>query len=513
MSTFNYYVDWEAAPGGDGSIGTPFQTIDEARAETGAKILDTTIGAGDLVYWQIAPGTYREEVSTSNYKVADVDLTIRSTGSAPVIVKASEVESSWTADTGSIYYCTWTNDWWVSLDDEGLIYGGVQYDAGWDAWWSSVDGPWYYMLEAAYDTTVGDARAQMLSRREGVFVNETTPLLQVLSKDDMVAGTFFVDQTADRIYVWLADSSDPANHTMELTSRDRCFDFDNMADIRFERINTLHSGLRGFDVITSTNVRFTRCRAEWNVNMGVQTNNCSSIQQIRSHFDNNGDLGWSCAFCGEGGTLTCDCLSANYNNWHGANADAGNWRVAGIKFYAVAHVTINNLTAIGNYTYGLWFDRWCCDIEINHPYLVNNYGPGLFWEISPGPCVINYPTITGNGLHDAIQPALTTHDCGVLINSASNITMNYPKIWGNHGKQWYIENSGRQARLWGEYGELDEYSAAINVTDHVIRRKLDDGEQFIETYGSNSVLSAYWNLLTVTPSRAETELEPELDQG
>jgi len=182
LETASIYVD--AVNGSNSNPGTasaPLQTIGAgaALAETNNQ---NSIGSKVI----INPGDYREAV-TLNWTPNTTTLPITFQAAIPgtAIVSGADVWTGWTPYSGnsSIY----TN-------------------------------PWPYAWGLCTAAGVGPAQADIVLRREMVFVNGTM-LTEVLSLNEVTVGTFFVDETGGTIYAWPPTGTNMGSATVEVSTR------------------------------------------------------------------------------------------------------------------------------------------------------------------------------------------------------------------------------------------------------------------------------------------------------
>ena len=194
----SYYVAQSAPGAADQNPGTekaPFKTIGAAMK---------LVKPGDTVL--VGRGTYREEVvwKGEDWKNPQVRTTLAaSPGTRPVIKGSDVVTAAWTkaevklttapaaappsAGTAPIYSCPWERySQMVFVDEQPLQQIG---------------------LRGSPARAKGNNGFQFTKQWDGKSVADLRP------------GSFYMDGEAKRLYVWLADGSNPARHTIEASVR------------------------------------------------------------------------------------------------------------------------------------------------------------------------------------------------------------------------------------------------------------------------------------------------------
>lgn len=168
-----YYV----SPGGsDSNSGTstlsPWKTV--------AQVNSANLQPGDVVYFQ-AGGQWRETLSPTGGGVQGSPVTFAWYGSGPPpVISGSDVVTGWSPYSGSVY----------SAPASATVYN-VYVDGGPNWGLTEACG-----LPGSSPAITGDCAIGA-----------------------MTAGSWFHDSTANKLYVWLSDGSNPAAHTVEAATR------------------------------------------------------------------------------------------------------------------------------------------------------------------------------------------------------------------------------------------------------------------------------------------------------
>ena len=218
------------------------------------------VAPGDSV--MIHDGVYRESVVVEKSGSADRPIRFEVAPTARVFVDGTDVITRWRSE---------------KQDRDRIV------SAAW---------PHRFMGWSRTMTHPDDDHHLLIGRAEQVFVQDY-PLRQVLRRDRMERGTFFVDDKARRLYVWGSANEDLTERRVEASVRDSLWegrgDFVHLRGVRFRHAaNAAQQGAARFhgrgDVVED-------CVFE-------QTNSCGATflgpDQIvrRCTFQDNGQLGW-----------------------------------------------------------------------------------------------------------------------------------------------------------------------------------------------------------------------------
>jgi hypothetical protein len=161
----NHYVDSSAAGGGDGSIGTPWNTIAQVNAHT--------FVADDFIYFKCG-SLFREQLTIGQSGSSGHPITYASydTGAKPKIFGSVQL-TTWTSDTGH-WVCTYSGTiepvWFINASDGKTKWGNkkaskaacvAEYD-----WYSNGSSVWCY---AATDPDVRYTSVEAGVRTAGVL--------------------------------------------------------------------------------------------------------------------------------------------------------------------------------------------------------------------------------------------------------------------------------------------------------------------------------------------------------
>jgi len=414
---------WHAAPAELPGIAqeTQFRTISEAAAR---------VAAGDTVV--IHGGTYREHVVVEASGTAEQPIRFVAAPGERAVVTGADLLTEWeTVDAQQhIYRAPWPHDF---------------------LWRSSR-------------THLGDDFHVLIGRAEQVIVNGYL-LHQVLRREQLSRGSFYVDLEAKQLYLWGA-----AAEAMGPRVRVEASVRPTIWESRGEHIH-----LRGLRFRYAAN-HAQRGAARFAGNSGVvedcvfeRTNgngasfNGEDIVARRCTFQDNGQLGF-----GGGGPhrlLVTGCLVRN-NNTKGFNRD---WEGGGNKIALARGVVFEKSMFIENRGSGVWFDIGNEDCVVRNCLIADNEECGIFYEISYR-LHAHDNVIVGNGFGEAANA------WGILsaisFSSSPGCVIERNLLVGNNEglsfreqerTTWHIGDPDRdENRIWNHDEEVRHNAIAYN---------------------------------------------------
>jgi hypothetical protein len=114
----------------------------------------------------VNPGIYREDISIGSYNITSAPLTVEAASTGTGIISASEILTGWTEESANVYSTT-------RLADLGVC-----------------------AIPSVWPTNF----APIARRAEMVFVNGV-PLTHTMTYQELVPGTFFVDESTNMMFV------------------------------------------------------------------------------------------------------------------------------------------------------------------------------------------------------------------------------------------------------------------------------------------------------------------------
>ena len=374
----------------------------------------TTIGKGVV---RLEPGdtlllhagVYREEVTIDKSGTAQQPITIRAAEGETAILTGADRITDWSLIPGS------------------------------DRVYST---PWPYKFVAWNKTYThpNDDYHRLIGRCEQVFINGY-PLHQVLERDKLSRGTFFVDIEAQRLYIQPADNQEVAKNKalVEASTRDQILRVRGryvvVKGLRFRyAANRAQQGAAQFsgDHVTVEDCTFEYANASGATFAGKDTiiRNCT--------FQHNGQLGFGANRAHN--LLLTGCTVRN-NNTKGF--DRG-WEAGSNKICLTRGAILENSVFTENRGNGIWFDIGNEDCQVRNCLIANNENAGIFYEISYG-LHAHDNVIVGNGF--AFTPGAWGAAAGISLSSSPSCTIERNLILGNKEGFNFREQSRSTPRI------------------------------------------------------------------
>jgi hypothetical protein len=383
------YVDPNV--GNDSNPGTqakPLQTI-QAAASLASQNNKKKIGTRVT----LNPGTYRESVQyNAGGGNTTAPITFEAADNGTAILSGSDLYTDWKA-SGNVFTHSWTS-----------LGGDCAVPSEWPSMWPIV------------------------LRREMVFVNGT-PLTQVISSEEMIEGTFYVDDGGGQISVWPPTGTNMSTATVEVAVRPGVFTLAGATNfvfrgLTFEHAATCPQGGNALTINNSTSVLVDTDNFLWNNDAGLgfyETNNVVVQNSVANH---NGAEGFSAI---QGKNYNYNNDETSYNNWRGAMAAFYGWSYSGTKILLMHTADFNGFKTYYNQTGGIWFDTDNQNITLENLASSNNLQYGMLLEASEGPITITDSQFCNN--HDNEDPANSTGTLG--SGNAEYVTVSGSLFYNN----------------------------------------------------------------------------------
>jgi hypothetical protein len=206
---------------------------------------------------------------------------------------------------------------------------------------------------------------------EGFFIDDK-PLTQVLSRNSVEAGRFYIDPVSDKIYF----ADDPTQRKVEVTAAIFAF-ASNARNVLIRNIivekyaNAAQSG--AIHAMTAAGWTIENVEARWNSGAGIALGSGGRVRSSNVH--HNGQIG----IVGVGRVIEIDGNSISDNNTRGFDFK---WEAGGVKIGLSDGVTMRNNHAYDNVGPGLWCDIECRNVLYERNVVERNHDAGIFHEIS-----------------------------------------------------------------------------------------------------------------------------------
>lgn len=392
---------------------------------------------GDTVI--IHSGIYREAVVIEKSGKPNNPITFQAATGAGVIMTAADRISEWTEVKG-----------------DGSIY--------------SAPWPHEFITWNRHHTHPDDDYHRLIGRCEQVFVNGYA-LRQVLDRDKLARGTFYVDLDDKRLYVWNYDNQDVSSRkvTVEASVHDRILtvkgDYVTVKGICFRyAANRAQHGAVEF---SGNDLTVEDCVFEYSNASGAAFRG-EDITVRRCTFQHNGQLGFG---AGRAHRLLMTGCTVRNNNIKGFNRG---WEAGGNKICLARGVVLENSTFIENRGNGIWFDIGNEECTVRNCLIAFNEDAGIFYEISYG-LHAHDNVIVGNGL--AGTPGAWGANAGISISSSPNCLIERNLLIGN--KEGF--NFREQSRSTPQID--DRKSEPVWNHDHIVRNNVIAYNRDAQTWG------------------------------
>lgn len=366
------FVSVGGSDSASGSQDAPWRTIQYA--------VNSTPSGGTVV---IRGGTYREFISLSNKT-----LTLQPYPQEQVWVKASVEVTGWVAD-GS----TWRKD-------------------GWTPKFTNLTTPSGYI----------DPNYPLAGYPDMVFV-DGQPLRQVASRSAVVAGTFYVDTSGQKLYI----GTNPAGRTVEGSAYKNTLLLYNAPNSKILGMGFMHAAstansASGSVILdTSPGVVVENNTFAWNAASGFQVGQASHDAVVRGNqFLYNGLVGadsW-----GGPQRLT---FTNNYAARNNQERFSIYWAAAGLKFTNIINSTVADNVVENNDGPGIWCDNSCVGVKIVRNMVRANTYQGIMYEISDDAIIasnviVNNASSGGGGVYVSASANVRVYNNTIVSSAVSN---------------------------------------------------------------------------------------------
>lgn len=273
-------------------------------------------------------------------------------------------------------------------------------------------------------THPGDGYHKMIGRCEQVFILNY-PLLQVLERNSLSRGTFYVDLEAKRLYVCPRDDTDLSKNPLLVEASSRQLLWQNkgayihLRGLRFRyAANMAQHGAVEFE---GGHGIVEDCVFESMNSIGA-TFSTPDLTVRRCVFQNNGQLGFG-AYRAHN-LLFTECMVRN-NNVKGFSRG---WEAGGNKLVLCRGVILEKSQFVNNRGSGVWFDIGNEQCTIRNCLIADNEDAGIFYEISYS-LHAHDNVIVGNGFNET--PGSWGAAAAICLSSSPNCTIERNLMVGN----------------------------------------------------------------------------------
>ncbi|MEW6144665.1 MAG: right-handed parallel beta-helix repeat-containing protein [Thermodesulfobacteriota bacterium] len=430
LSAAEIYVDGNNPYASDNNAGTnarPLKTISKA-----AYLADKNNKNNIQTTVIVNPGTYRESIAlpfVSDHSNTEAAIIFKASSPGSVIISGSDIWTGWKKESSyNIYSRNWPYNW------------------------GAVPQPW----------PNDENLAEIVRRREIVFVGGKI-MKQVLSYKELLANSFYVSESQDKIYVRMPAGVDINNYRVEVAVRSKLFTVDSRKNVTirgfvFQHANTAVDG-NAVDINNSSNILVEDNSFIWNNWGGLRFNSSNNITARGNVANHNGGRGmeaWRIK------NLLFEENTTSFNNWRGVRGNFTGFAVAGLKHLRIHDGTYRRHVSVGNKTRGFWCDFDCSDVTVEDAILTNNLKDGIFVEASEGPVTIQDSAICNN-----------EEGPGIIGDNSQYVTLDGNVFYGNGDSQIAVRgvNTGRTVDNWETGKKMNLYTRNWTVVYNVIMGK------------------------------------------
>ena len=393
-------------------------------------------GPGDMVI--IHSGIYREAVVIEKDGNPDNPITFQAAAGAGVVMTGADRISEW-----------------ADVKGDGRIY--------------STPWPYEFITWNRQHTHPDDDYHLLIGRCEQVFINGYA-LRQVLERDKLARGTFYVDLEGKRLYVWNYNNQEIGKRAIvEASVRGSILavkgDYVTVKGIRFRyAANRAQHGAVEF---SGNHLTVEDCIFEYTNSSGAAFRG-EDITVRRCTFQHNGQLGFGAS---RSHRLRITGCTVRNNNIKGYNRG---WEAGGNKICLALGVVLENSTFVENRGNGIWFDIGNEDCTVRNCLIAYNEDAGIFYEISYG-LHAHDNVIVGNGL--AGTSGAWGASAGISISSSPDCLVERNLLLANKEGFNFREQMRSTPRIDNRKGE------PVWNHDHIIRNNVIALNRDAQTWG------------------------------
>ncbi len=393
-------------------------------------------GPGDTVI--IHSGIYREAVVIEKSGNPDNPITFQAAAGAGVVMTGADLISEW-----------------ADVKGDGRMY--------------STFWPHEFITWNRQHTHPDDDYHLLIGRCEQVFINGYA-LRQVLERDKLARGTFYVDLEGKRLYVWNYNNQEIGKRAIvEASVRGSILavkgDYVTVKGIRFRyAANRAQHGAVEF---SGNHLTVEDCIFEYTNASGAAFRG-EDVTVRRCTFQHNGQLGFGAS---RAHRLRITGCTVRNNNIKGYNRG---WEAGGNKICLARGVVLENSTFVENRGNGIWFDIGNEDCTVSNCLIAYNEDAGIFYEISYG-LHAHDNVIVGNGL--AGTSGAWGASAGISISSSPDCLVERNLLLANKEGFNFREQIRSTPRIDNRKGE------PVWNHDHIIRNNIIALNRDAQTWG------------------------------
>ena len=452
-----FVVDQKNAGAKDDNPGTaeaPFKTINKAA---------TVARAGDTV--TVKAGVYREFVGLYQSGTAAAPIVFRAEPPGSVVVSGADVFTNWEPVPGAegVFSTPWTNVFVIGQDDKGQP---VEFHPDNQPLWGRAEQAVVDSKQLKPCSNLDELRKAHTEYTSASNKSDSPVLKTPLPNlGPQFNGMFAVDTRKEKkLYLWLADGSDPRQHQVELATRDLLMGSNPWAF----KDGTQYVQVHGF--IFRYGATFPQRAGVWLHGKNNLIENCIIEEMCNSGVGVNGTLR-RCVVrrnghCGGGaggdGFVNEDSLWEG-NCWR--PIDRG-WDAGGMKICVVDGGVIQRCVFRRNGGPGLWFDIHARNILVTECAFVENEGSGISVEISRNIRIVHNLALR-NAANAVGKTEFGSWSCaGISLQESINCFVGWNTCVGNSDGIAFREQGPRIEKT-ADYGDVPYHDTGDVVVSNI----------------------------------------------
>ncbi|MGE5612542.1 MAG: right-handed parallel beta-helix repeat-containing protein [Bacillota bacterium] len=429
-----YCVARSGSDAAAGNEGTPWRTI-----QRGVNAMQP----GDTLL--IGPGIYRESITIKTSGTAQSPITIAAMPGARVILSGADR----------------LGDGWTKV--EGTADPIYVHD-------------WQYLFPVGQRggkpvlTHPGDQEHELTGRAEQV-IHDGRLLRQVLRREQIAPGTFFVDIDNKKLFVWLRDGENPAKAEVEASTRSQWLvaeggvSYIHLRGITF-RYAANHAQRGAFAMGRSYGTHRSTTSRGWVVEDCVfeKANSSGGSFSGESHvfrrcvFQDNGQLGFGTSQCHDSVMEECGIYRNNTKGY------STGWEAGGLKVTMSRGFVFDRCRVMDNRGCGIWYDIGNEKAEVKNCFIADNDESGIFYEISYG--LHAHDNLIVNNANRSEHVAGAWGTGGITLSSSEDCVIEHNTLVSNRDGIAFREQDRSTPRIDGPR------SVRILNRNHVIRNNV-----------------------------------------
>jgi Right handed beta helix region/Abnormal spindle-like microcephaly-assoc'd, ASPM-SPD-2-Hydin len=438
LETASLYVD--GSKGSDSNAGTQLQPLKTIAKAASLAMSKNQQGVGTRVI--INPGTYRESISIyHNSRNTNRPITFQAANAGTVVISGADVWGSW-AVSGNLYTHPWSYRW---------------------GYCPAQPSP-------------APLQQLILRRREMIIVNGT-PMTQVLSKDAMQPGTFWVDESGGTVAIWPPSGTNMSSARVEVATRPSLLSSNEsnmvLRGLTFQYGNSCR-GASAVTIAGADNVLVDNSMFNQNNATGLWMSNAQHFTVRSSIANRNGQKGFA-TYKVKYGSWQTD--TGNYNNWRGAQAAFYTFDAGSFRLFLDHNSTFTNISAAYNQTQGIHFDTDNENATITGFVAVKNLY-GLLVERSQGPIMVQNSYFCGNNVQGQ------TNSGGLDLRDSTYVTSSGNTFYGNKVNQITLNGgmTGSSEKNWETGQTYNLINEHMTLTGNIVATQGSADRVFYDSY-------------------------------